>query len=92
MISITPFSYQTEVFFQSCFGGKSRSLMGKDTKTLESSIYDSSELLRRDNGRSFIYMQKSKGESIAPCGTPWLRLRGDDNVEPVCTTCDRSFR
>ena len=62
------------------------SLMEKDRKTLESSTYDSREVLRGDSGRSFMYMQKSKGESIAPCGTPWVRLRGEDKVEPIRTT------
>ena len=68
--------------------------MGKDRKTYESSAYDSRKLLRGDSGRSFMYtgIQKSKGESIAPCGTPWVRLRGEDKVEPIRTTCDRPFR
>jgi hypothetical protein len=46
--------------------------MEKDRKTLESSTYDSSELLCGDSGRSFMYMRKSKGESIAPCGRAFL--------------------
>ena len=48
------------------------SLMEKDRKTLESSTYDSSELLCGDSGRSFRYMRKNKGESIAPCGRAFL--------------------
>ncbi len=68
------------------------SLMGKDRKTFESSAYDSRELLHGDSGRSFKYILKSKGESIAPCGTPGVRLRGEDRVEPIRTTCDRPFR
>ena len=33
-----------------------------------------------------MYMQKSKGESIAPYGMPWVKFKGEDKVEPIRTT------
>ena len=33
-----------------------------------------------------MYIQKSKGESIAPCGTPGVTFKGEDKVEPIRTT------
>jgi hypothetical protein len=63
-------------------------IMEKDSKTLESSTYDSRELLCGDSGRSFMYMQKSKGESIAPCSRPWVRLTGDKVKQYVILVID----
>jgi hypothetical protein len=32
-----------------------------------------------------VYMQKSNGDKIAPCGTPWVIGRAADKDEPMRT-------
>ena len=36
-------------------------------------------------GRSFVYMQKSNGDKIAPCGTSWVIGKAADKDEPMQT-------
>ena len=50
----------------------SESVRENDRLTFVSSTY----VVWEAKGRSFIYMQKSKDERMAPCGTPWKTGKG----------------
>ena len=61
------------------------SLTENDRDVLESSTNEFRSHDCVTVGRSFVYMQKSNGDKIAPCGTPWVIGRAADKDEPMRT-------
>ena len=61
------------------------SLTENDRDNLESSTNEFRSHDCVTVGRSFVYMQKSNGDKIAPCGTPWVIGRAADKDEPMRT-------
>ena len=50
-----------------------------------SSAYNRMSQYLTDCGRSLMYMRKSKGPKIDPCGTPHTSSAGSDKVESTST-------